>query len=199
MSDLDKRTRILLAAVRIFARQGYHNAKIEEIAQEAEVGKGTVYEYFTSKQHLFVAMSKYSFDRYRDFVLQAVEAEATTQAKLTALVRCHLEFMRETSQLGCIIHREEVDTDGSLHKWILQERHKMLVWMEDFLREADAKGDLRVEHPPLAALAVMGAMGVVGMAVMHKEDTSNVAETAERLLAVLLHGLAVPENREVKK
>jgi len=51
-----KRREILDAAMRVFAREGYHRAKMEAVADEAGIGKGTVYEYFKSKTDLFLAL-----------------------------------------------------------------------------------------------------------------------------------------------
>ncbi len=48
-----KRREILQAAMKVFARDGYHRARIEAVAEEAKIGKGTVYEYFRSKTDLF--------------------------------------------------------------------------------------------------------------------------------------------------
>jgi AcrR family transcriptional regulator len=53
---LRKRNQIIEAAARVFARSGYANAVIAEIAIEANIGKGTVYEYFESKEDLFFAV-----------------------------------------------------------------------------------------------------------------------------------------------
>ena len=54
MLDLsDKEQAIIAAAQRIFALHGYSQARVEDIAQAAGVGKGTVYEYFSSKQAVF--------------------------------------------------------------------------------------------------------------------------------------------------
>ncbi|MDH7498134.1 MAG: helix-turn-helix domain-containing protein, partial [Syntrophomonadaceae bacterium] len=52
----EKRQLILEAAARVFSQRGYHQAKVEEIAAAAGVGKGTVYEYFDSKLELFQQM-----------------------------------------------------------------------------------------------------------------------------------------------
>ena len=52
----DKRTQIIEAATRLFARRGYAGANISQIAAEAGIGKGTIYEYFASKEDLFFAV-----------------------------------------------------------------------------------------------------------------------------------------------
>jgi AcrR family transcriptional regulator len=52
----DKKNRILEAAAQIFAQKGYAGASVADIALKAEIGKGTVYEYFKSKEDLFFAV-----------------------------------------------------------------------------------------------------------------------------------------------
>ena len=60
MHETSKRDLILDAAFQVFRTKGYHNAKIQTIAKEAGIGKGTVYEYFSGKQEIF----EESFIRY---------------------------------------------------------------------------------------------------------------------------------------
>ena len=57
-----KRQRIVAAAAEVFAGKGYNNTKIIEIAEKAGIGKGTIYEYFQSKEALFFAVFQRMFD-----------------------------------------------------------------------------------------------------------------------------------------
>lgn len=52
----EKKKNILLAAQKVFARKGFTSAKIDDVAREARIGKGTVYEYFKSKEDIFFAL-----------------------------------------------------------------------------------------------------------------------------------------------
>ncbi len=52
----DKRTQILHSAIEIFAKKGLERGKIADIAQHAGIGKGTIYEYFKSKDEIFSAI-----------------------------------------------------------------------------------------------------------------------------------------------
>jgi AcrR family transcriptional regulator len=54
--DPDKKRQIVEAATRVFAGKGYAAARVIEVAEEAGVGKGTIYEYFRSKEDLFFAV-----------------------------------------------------------------------------------------------------------------------------------------------
>lgn len=66
----EKRGKILEASVRVFAEKGWRKAKISEIAEVADIGKGTVYEYFRSKDELFAA----SFDYFMTQAETVVES-----------------------------------------------------------------------------------------------------------------------------
>ena len=61
----DKRNRIINAALIVFSREGFQNAKIEDIAITADIGKGTLYEYFSSKDELFLEV----FTKFKESVL----------------------------------------------------------------------------------------------------------------------------------
>ena len=54
MRDTNKRKKILEAAVRIFARNGFYQSKVSEIAREAEVADGTIYLYFHNKDDILI-------------------------------------------------------------------------------------------------------------------------------------------------
>jgi len=55
-SQIEKKDRIIEAAARVFAQKGYAGAAVADIAVKAEIGKGTIYEYFDSKEDLFFAV-----------------------------------------------------------------------------------------------------------------------------------------------
>ena len=55
----EKKTQILEASIRVFAEKGWNKTKISDIAEAADIGKGTVYEYFRSKDEVFAASFRY--------------------------------------------------------------------------------------------------------------------------------------------
>lgn len=189
-NEPDKRTRILLAAVHVFSDQGYHNAKIEGIAIQAEVGKGTVYEYFSSKHQLFLEMLIYSHDQYREFVQQSVHREETAVGKLRELIRCHLTFMQESGCIARIILRERIDEDGTLHQWLLEERRKQIEFVEQILAAARDKGELRIESTELITLAIIGAISTVGHLFFIEGKPLDVDALTTVLMNAFLHGIA---------
>ena len=65
-----KRTEILSAAVPLFAEKGYDNTTIEDIAEKAEIGKGTLYNYFSSKEDIYWGILEEIFTDYLEGLTQ---------------------------------------------------------------------------------------------------------------------------------
>ena len=88
----DKRELILAGAEKVFARSGYSTARVEDIAEEAGVAKGTIYLYFPSKQEVAVSLIE---ERANDFVvLMQKQLQGLDQAHqvLAVIVQTHVDF-----------------------------------------------------------------------------------------------------------
>ncbi|MBU0529643.1 TetR/AcrR family transcriptional regulator [bacterium] len=82
----DKKTQILTAALEIFAKQGLEKGKIADIAKVAKIGKGTVYEYFKTKDEIFRAIEKmFIFDSI-DQINNLTQSEKSPTEKIEEIV-----------------------------------------------------------------------------------------------------------------
>lgn len=73
---------ILQQALVIFAREGFHRADVQLIADMAEVGKGTVYRHFGNKEALFLATGKYCIEKLGEYALKHLGSESETKEPL---------------------------------------------------------------------------------------------------------------------
>ena len=78
----EKKRKILQAASDIFVEKGFSNVVISDIAQAAGIGKGTVYEYFKSKEELFSELLAFLFEHHQQYTPQAWGKNATPEEKL---------------------------------------------------------------------------------------------------------------------
>ena len=82
-----KREAILKAAQKVFSRKGFNNARIDDVAREAGIGKGTVYEYFASKDDLFFGAFTMFFSQVAELSISDTKLKGEKASdKLTALV-----------------------------------------------------------------------------------------------------------------
>ena len=92
----NKYHQILEAAVRVFARQGFYQSTIAQIAKEAGVADGTIYLYFKNKDDILVQFFSYRTKQVFESFREEVDRAQTSADKLRNLVRRHLaEFQRD--------------------------------------------------------------------------------------------------------
>jgi TetR/AcrR family fatty acid metabolism transcriptional regulator len=106
-----KEGRILAAAVRVFARLGYHGSSMAVVAREAGVATGTIYLYFARKQDLLVTLFQRHLSEYLERSRPALAAAAPGVPRLRLLVERHLAFYAEDRELATVfqIHVREPD------------------------------------------------------------------------------------------
>ncbi len=108
----DKRERILAAAQKIFADKGYFETTVSEIARDAGVAEGTIYEYFTNKKDLLYAAPESNMKEYADFVIDHLQGIKGATNKLRKIIWCHLHYFRSNKNFTKIMTLEiRIDPD----------------------------------------------------------------------------------------
>ena len=180
-----KREAILESAFEIFGRKGYHNTKIEEIAQHAGVGKGTIYLYFDSKEALLRDMLKERVRAYLAAVNRELDAAASPLDKLYALFETHLSLVHQNRHLIQMGGRDFGFVDEQMHKWFLQQKQALFAKIRDILEEGMRQGAFRNMDVQLAAGVLFSAMG----AVYQADGQLLPQERARDVVSLLLSGL----------
>ncbi len=80
----DKRGRILDAAVKVFARSGFHATRVSEVAKAAGVADGTIYLYFASKEELLVSLFEDRVDKLLSFMREELPKKPDAPSRLRA-------------------------------------------------------------------------------------------------------------------
>jgi len=85
VDENNKSSRVLAAAIEVFAQNGYNKATMAEVAQKADVAEGTIYEYFKNKQDLLFSIPREQFKTYRLLLEQSINSQ-TPLSKLRRLI-----------------------------------------------------------------------------------------------------------------
>jgi TetR/AcrR family fatty acid metabolism transcriptional regulator len=102
----EKRRVILDAAVRVFARNGYHDSRVGDIAKDAGVAYGLVYHYFGSKEAVLEAVFREAWGRLLAALREVEEADATAPERLRLVVKIVLRAWRDDPDLVRLLVRE---------------------------------------------------------------------------------------------
>lgn len=103
---LARQQEILKAARELFARKGYHNTTLEEIAQHAEFGKGTIYNYFGSKEELLYGIIDHMTREVVALTQSSLGTMGGAREKLTAYAKNMIAFSRANLDVFWLVMRE---------------------------------------------------------------------------------------------
>jgi TetR/AcrR family fatty acid metabolism transcriptional regulator len=156
---VDKRRLILDAAVRVFARQGFHTCRVSDIADEAGVAYGLVYHYFQSKDEvldtLFLERWNVMLDAIREIDAQAIPA----RDKLHAIASFIIESYRHDPELMKVIIVEvtrAANSFGAVHLAKISEAYGQI---SGIVEQAQQCGEFRdTVSAQFAAMAFYGAI-----------------------------------------
>ena len=155
----DKRRTILDAAVRVFARQGFHTCRVSDIADEAGVAYGLVYHYFKSKEEILDTLFLERWDVMLAAIRDADASEQTPREKLYAIAAFIIDSYRHDPELMKVIIVEvtrAANTFGRTHLAKIREAYEQIAGI---VARAQASGSFRTEiTPEFAALAFYGCI-----------------------------------------
>ena len=170
----DKHLKIIMAAKDIFEEEGYHEAKISEIAKRAGVGKGTVYEYFDSKQSLFEEMVVFLIDMGFETMEAKIKEQNNAIDKLKVIVEIEKEISLNHGKLfGLILARLSSASDMLKNKFY-ETRERELRNIEDIVSDGIQAGTFKEVNTHYFALIFKGAISQAHMSV-----NCNVAKGSE--------------------
>ena len=131
--------RILKAALKVFAKKGFSDASMNEIAEEAELGKATIYYYFPSKEKLFFSLLKEETRKFYQQAYERVRAVEDLHEFVARLMYFHLEYFQHRPELLSLFFPigksspvflkgdESFEKEAALSRKPLEEKMKSLV------------------------------------------------------------------------
>jgi AcrR family transcriptional regulator len=183
----EKRRRILEAAVRAFARKGYHACRVGEIASEAGVAYGLVYHYFTSKDEILETIFRDTWTQMLT-AIEAVEEEGVPAAeqlrKVAAIV---LRTWKRDPDLVRVLVRE-VTRSPHIQREV-EEIEQAYAALQRIVERGQKGGEFRTDvDARLAALIVYGALEelLTSWVMGQLDDSDEEVDRAERAVVALV-------------
>lgn len=191
----DKYHRILEAAVKVFAKQGFYESTIAQIAREAGVADGTIYLYFKNKDDILVQFfefkTKQVFDRFQKIVSKSDNA----LEKLTQLIRRHLnEFERDRNM--AVVYQSETRRNSPLVKEQIRQMSKMyLDIVAEIVEQGQVEGCFRKDlYLGLVKRYILGAVEEVISTWIRSGGKYDLVAMADPLVDLLIRGIGKNES-----
>jgi TetR/AcrR family transcriptional regulator, fatty acid metabolism regulator protein len=191
----EKYQRILDAASKVFAEQGFYQSTVAQVAKEAGVADGTIYLYFKNKDDILVQFYEYKtrqvFERFRE----AVDAAPTAEQKLRNLIHVHLESFQKDPHMA-IVYQTETHQRGELGREQIKEMSKMY---RDIISEVvelgQQEGTMRRNlYMGLVKRLINGAVDEVINAWIHTGQDYDLESMADPLVDLFIRGIGVTEG-----
>jgi AcrR family transcriptional regulator len=174
---VDKRRLILDAAVRVFARQGFHTCRVSDVADEAGVAYGLVYHYFSSKDEILDTLFLDRWDVMLAAIAEADRAWAAPRDKLRAIASFIVDSYRHDPDLMKVIIVEVTRAANTFGRRHLAQIRDAYAQIAAIVARAQADGSFRPEiTPEFAALAFYGSIEQVLSGWIFESSPPPVAE-----------------------
>jgi TetR/AcrR family transcriptional regulator, fatty acid metabolism regulator protein len=156
---VDKRRIILDAAVRVFARQGFHTCRVSDIADEAGVAYGLVYHYFQSKDEVLDTLFLERWDVMLDAIREIDANAIPARDKLRAIASFIVDSYRHDPDLMKVIIVEVTRAANSFGQAHLEQISEAYRLIGGIVAQAQERGEFRAEiSADFAAQAFYGAI-----------------------------------------
>jgi AcrR family transcriptional regulator len=156
---IDKRRNILDAAIKVFARQGFHSTRVSDIADEAGVAYGLVYHYFDSKDEV---LNELFTERWSLLLTAIEEADASAESprsKLAAVAAFIVDSYQHNPELMKVIIVEVTRAANSFGRTHLPEIRRAYDSITKIVAEGQEKGAFRRDiDPAFASMSFYGAI-----------------------------------------
>jgi AcrR family transcriptional regulator len=176
--------KMLDAAGRLFGASRFHEVRMEDIAAEAEVGKGTIYRYFNDKEELFLALLDRSARQFLDRLREERARAQCPRKQLQRIVAGIIDFFDTQPHLLDLIQRAEVLQDQKRIPPWSKAREEVMELMLDLFRAGRESGDFDVRDPEISALFILGAL----RSIIRFGRRPRPADLAKRLTEIFLRG-----------
>jgi AcrR family transcriptional regulator len=158
-AGIDRRRQILDAAVRVFARRGFHACRVSDVADEAGVAYGLVYHYFRSKEEVLDTLFVERWEILLGVVRDADAAPLAPREKLGAIASFIVDSYRYDPDLMKVIVVEVTRAANSFGRTHLDRIREAYDLIGDIVAKAQATGAFRPDVTPrFAAMAFYGTI-----------------------------------------
>ncbi len=187
---IEKRQRILDAAIKVIAKNGFQGTTVAEVAAEAQVADGTIYLYFQNKDDLLITIFEETMDRFIAQGLEVIANMPTPLDKLKSIVDLHLTSLGSNEDLAAVFQIELRHSIHTMKQFSQTKLRDYFQIIESTIEDAQKAGQIRADLDAWTAVKVVfGALDEMATNwVLRKKDYA-LKDMAQPTMHILFHGL----------
>lgn len=187
---MNKYDQILTASSRIFLKNGFEKTTVEAIAIEAKVGKGTIYEYFDSKENLFVEMIKTGVTYVYNDLYRVFNEKESMEETLELFLQSSLQLINEHSDKLSILYEDISKMPHDLEVWFIEQDKWLVKQIAKTLQYYMDNDEIRSVCPEVLVRLILHSIqtGFYYRVVEEKKDIERILQDQ---LDIIMHGIAL--------
>ncbi|WP_028584491.1 TetR/AcrR family transcriptional regulator [Desulfogranum mediterraneum] len=193
MKSIDKHRKIIRAATKVFAKKGFFNARISDIAKEAKVADGTIYLYFKNKFDILISVFEQEIGKLIGQITLLLNKEDDPKVKLEIFITKHLEEMKKNRNLAEVIHIELRQTNKLIREYRKNNFSQYLNILSSIIIEGQEKKVFRNDIvPDLAKQIIFGSLDEISRIWGPSNDIDQdftVEEVSAQLTSIFQQGV----------
>jgi AcrR family transcriptional regulator len=187
------REKILAAALEVFSVKGFHGTTVDEIAERAELGKGTVYRHFHSKKGLFSELIRLKVTELESTVSGAIDPKADVLEIIETYLRIYFAFFDHNRDLYKVLIQEQSDFGAEVKALYIGNILKRVPLLKRKILLAARKGHLKQMDFHTVFYGVMGFIDGVMQKWLASEGEYSLADEIPTIIETIFYGFV---NRE---
>jgi TetR/AcrR family fatty acid metabolism transcriptional regulator len=197
----DKRQRIINAAVKVFAENGFFNAKVSEIAREAGVANGTIYLYFQNKDDILISLFEQEMKLIIGRVKAEIEQEPDPLRKIEKFALMHLSLIEEHKELAEVLQVELRQSSKFMKEYRNSKFAEYVNLISGIIRLGQEMGVVRPDvMPGIAKRAFFGALDEMSRFwVLSRRKKYSIQTAARQIADFFVHGISTPLSKAALK
>lgn len=193
---VDHRETILLSAAKLFARKAFHEVTMDDVADDANIAKGTIYRYFSNKDDLFGALSMRYLEMLAEGIGEVQARRGTPLKRIEAMLVRMVELIQEHHDFFQVMQRQESNLWAMRGTEFLSRRNRMRDCFVDVIQEAEQEGALKLPFSHEQSADML--LGMVRNLLRFSDPQPSPRELARMVTTVFVHGLKSNNEGGVK-
>lgn len=188
---------ILRAAIKVFARSGFFNAKVADVAREAGVADGTVYLYFKNKDDILVSIFNHVMDEALERGRRNLAEVEEPVEKLKKIVSAHLDRLGRDRDLAIVFQVELRSSTKFMEQFSATKLTEYLDLIRSVVEEGQRRGVFRKElKTKIVAKVLFGALDEMATNWVLSRKRYSLVSTAAPVIDLFLNGVAADRGSD---
>ena len=191
MKTADKHAKIIRAATKVFAKKGFFNARISDIAKEAKVADGTIYLYFNNKYDMLLSVFEEKIGKLVEQINSQIEQEKDPRRMLELFIGNHLREMKKNKNLAEVIQIDIRQTNKMIKEYRNNKFSEYLNIIATIIKKGQKQKVFRQDIlPGIAKRAIFGALDEIARIWNINIDSEyEIDETEKQAIKIFLVGV----------